>query len=320
MTEADKIRLGIIGLGAMGLEMLRVANQHSDYVVTVASDIDTDAIDFIKEEFPAINFSSSPIDVIESDKVDAVYIASPPNSHAKYAILSMQLGKAVFCEKPLTVNLPEGIEMVEAARETQMINAVNFALADRHAVFEIERAVKSGEVGNIEGVEIRLLFPKWPRSFQSKAYWLNSRTQGGFIREVFSHFAYLTDRIVGPLVPRFLQLDFSNKDSVSSEVSAHGLFYAGNVPVKVSGQSQTAAPETYEWNLYGSKLSYSLRNWDELYSSDGTEWKRVFLSCIRGTEHTRLTEFAKAIRGEKNCLPDFLTSLIVAQLVESFHR
>ncbi|PZS30305.1 MAG: hypothetical protein DLM58_13890 [Pseudonocardiales bacterium] len=42
-------------------------------------------------------------------------------------------------------------------------------------------------------------FPEWPRAFQADARWLADRAQGGFVREVLSHFIYLTDRLVGPV-------------------------------------------------------------------------------------------------------------------------
>lgn len=304
----------------MGSEMFRAAIDHPEFRVTYCADIDSNNIMRLKSEFPSIKFTQSPFELIESNEVDAVYIAVPPDFHAVYSVRSMIHNKAVFCEKPLTVNLSDGMTMIMAATETKMVNVVNFPFADRHAVYEIERAIKEGEVGNIMGVEIRLLFPEWPRKFQAKAAWLSTRTQGGFIREVFSHFVYLTDRILSPLTPVFVRLDHTPEDFLTSEVNASGLFYSGNVPVKLNALSGAAIPETYEWNLYGSKRSYSIRNWDELYQSDGTGWQSVTLHQQRGTEKTRLTLFAKAIRGEQHNLPDFAVGFRVARIIESFHQ
>jgi 1,5-anhydro-D-fructose reductase (1,5-anhydro-D-mannitol-forming) len=83
---------------------------------------------------------------------------------------------------------------------------VNFALSDQQASQHVEKALADGLVGDVLGVEIRLHFPEWPRKFQAGAAWIDGREQGGFVREVFSHFAYLTDRLLGPLEPVHVEL------------------------------------------------------------------------------------------------------------------
>jgi predicted dehydrogenase len=186
---------------------------------------------------------------------------------------------------------------------------------------QLERALKSGEVGDVCGVEIRLAFPKWPREFQSEAVWLASRRQGGFIREVFSHFAYVTDRLIGSLKPAFVQLVRSRGSIDGSESSAFGLLHAGHIPVSVVGQTNAAAPEMYEWYIYGTQRSYCLRDWGDLFISRGKSWDKVALDGESGSEMIRLTTFSKQIRGEKldNRLPDFSVGLRVLKPVDAFH-
>ena len=85
-------------------------------------------------------------------------------------------------------------------------------------------------------------------------------------------------------------------------------------------QTNAAVPETYEWFLYGERRSYCLRNWGELYVSEGDEWSSVPLTGERGSEHTRLTAFVRAIRcGEYVNLADFESALRVQKVVEVFH-
>ena len=202
------INLGIIGLGAMGSYMLSVAAEHPDFNVLLCVDVNPDTVRSARETYPHIQFTTSPADVIGSQQIEAVYIATPPLFHAEYAIGAMRQGKSVFCEKPLAISVAEGAMMVEVARQTNIANAINFPLADDRAVLEIERALQTGEIGNIRGVDVRLLFPIWPRDWQAGATWVAGREQGGFIREVFSHFAYLTDRLLGPVTLDFVQMKF----------------------------------------------------------------------------------------------------------------
>ncbi len=318
--RGQRVRLGVIGLGVMGSRTLNAALAHPDYVVPLAADLGEDAVTRARVAHPDIEFVS-PEDVISSGELDAVYIATPPASHAAIAVAAMRSGKAVFCEKPLAVDLADGRLMHEVAAGTGMANAVNFPLADTAATTYIERSLRSGEVGQVRGIDVRLTFPVWPRAFQASATWVGERAEGGFIREVFSHFAYLTDRLAGPLRPVHVGLHFPDDPRVS-EYAAHGLLACGDVPVHVSGRAGLAGPESYEWVLWGSRRSYLLRDWLRLFVSEGGDWSPVELgSGAVGAEATRLTSFARAIRGEKyDNLADFGSALRVQEAVEAFHR
>jgi predicted dehydrogenase len=312
-SSTDPVRLAVVGLGAMGSRMLEEALAHPDFTVVRAFDLNPDTA------HPDVEFATDLGGVLEADDIDAVYIASPPAVHAEQAIAAMRAGKAVFCEKPLAVDLDEARRMVEVADETGVVGAVNFALSDAAAVLEVEREITSGAVGDVRGVDVRLSFPRWPRSFQADAAWLARPAQGGFVREVLSHFVYLTDRVVGPL--DVVDVGVDADDPAASEVAARGFLRAKDVPVHVSAFSGTAAPEVYEWTLWGTRRSYQLRQWRHLFVSDGGPWTPVPKPAVDGSESTRLTLFAAAIRGEhQRNLADFASGLRVAEVVEAFHR
>ena len=314
----EQIRLGIVGLGAMGAEMLDVAAKHPDFDVPRAADLDQGTLDRLASTHPGVSFDTDASAVVSAPELDAVYLATPPSSHAALAVAALDSGKAVFSEKPLAISLADGQRMRDAALRTGLANAVNFALSDRHAVLEVERQLRSGVAGTVRGVDIRLQFPLWPRAFQSTATWLAGRAQGGFVREVLSHFVYLTDRLLGPLRPEQVSTD---RPDGGSETAARGLLRAGEVPVHVSAVAGLAGPEVYEWTLWGTQRSYRLSDWDSLSISDGGEWKPVALEGERGSEFTRLTLFADAIRGGNPAdLADFDAALRVQQVIEAFHQ
>jgi predicted dehydrogenase len=174
------IRLGIIGLGVMGADMLGVARGHPEFEVVTAADPHAPALDRARAAHPGVSYLERPEDMLARDGLDAVYIASPPATHARYAVAAMSAGKAVFAEKPLAVDLAEGREMVAVAAATGAANAVNFVLSDRAAALAVGRALRAGEIGTVIGVEMRFAFPQWPRAFQESATWVAGRAQGGF--------------------------------------------------------------------------------------------------------------------------------------------
>lgn len=320
--DADApFRLGIIGLGAIGAEMLRVASMHPEFTVLRACDVRHVVLDRLRPAYPAVSFTTSALEVVESTDLDAVYVATPPAFHADVATAAIRAGKAVLCEKPLAITRADGEQMRQAADNGGVATGVNFALSDRNATLEIERSLHAGEVGKVLGVDVRLHFPRWPRDFQKGATWLAGREQGGFVREVFSHFAYLTDRLLGPLRPVDVSADYPSDDPGSSEVAARGLLRCGDVPVHLSAFAGAPGPEVYEWTLWGTHRSYLLRNWDELFVSAGDEWVPVHLHSERGSEATRLSLFADAIRGQASRdLADFAAGFRVQEAVEAFHR
>ena len=313
MTDLP-LRLGVIGLGAMGAEMLAVAAAHPDVAVELAADHYEAAIERARIANPEVAFTDDPMAVIASTAIDAVYIAAPPSTHARYAIAAMNAGKAVFCEKPLAVDLAEGEEMVNVAASTGLVNALNYTLSDRSAAVEVLRAVRAGEAGDILGVDIQLLFPEWPREFQKEARWVAGREQGGFLREVGSHFVFLTDRVVGPLTAVHTEVSYGE----DGENTATGLFSANGIPVRLTG-NVAAGPETYAWTLYGSRRSYRITSWGELSVGDASGWKPVELTGPWGGEDTRLAEFVGAVRGRPSTLADFAAGLRVQQVIEAFH-
>ncbi len=296
----------------MGRAMLEAAKDHPDVSVTVCCDSDAARGDGLGR------FTTTAEDVLLAKDVDGVYIATPPNTHAAFALAAFHAGKAVLCEKPLATKIAEGKRMVEAARSTGLVNAIHFPLCDRLAVVTLEQALRRGELGRLRGVEMRFLFPQWPRPFQQHAAWLSSRSEGGYLREVFTHFVYLTQRLVGPVSLKTLNVDYA--DHATSEYRAYGVFAAGDVDMTFMSHAAVAAPETYEWALYGETASYRLLAWRDLQRSiAGGPWETLALPGEQGSERTRLTHFASAVHGQPHALPDFAIGLSAQVVVESCH-
>ncbi|GIG64538.1 Gfo/Idh/MocA family protein [Phytomonospora endophytica] len=317
MSDNAKVRLGIIGLGAMGGHVLASARDHADITVTVAADLDPATVERHRATDPAVTYTTDPAQVVAADDIDALYIATPPAFHAELAVAALRRGIAVFCEKPLAVSEADGRAMLAAAEEAGVACAVNFALSDRAAVLEIERALAAGEAGEVLGVDVRLRFPRWPRAFQADARWLDGREQGGFVREVFSHFVYLTDRLLGPVEVVDAGLDYAEG---ASETAARGHLHAGGVPVHLSAFAGIAGRETYEWVLWGTRRSYTLDAWSRLLVSDGGDWTPVELTGPQGGEPSRLAAFARAVRGGPQVnLADFAAGFRVQRVIEAFH-
>ena len=182
-------KVGIIGLGIMGSRMLASMNAHPDFDVRYAWDLSMARQQQVRDQHPNIQVPGSGQKLVSFEDLDLVYIATPPTTHVGYAELAMENAKAVLCEKPMAVDLQEGRRLVQTAKSLVVPNAVNFGFATGSVYHALRDAMDSGQLGEPVKIEMKFHFSKWPRSWQKAGRWLSGRVEGGFIREVFSHFA-----------------------------------------------------------------------------------------------------------------------------------
>ncbi|KHE72108.1 Gfo/Idh/MocA family protein [Halobacillus sp. BBL2006] len=110
------IRFGIIGTNTITEKFLQAGKQHPEFeFIAVYSRTEERAQEFAAKHGAAHTFTSIK-NLAESTEIDAVYIASPNSFHAEQAILCMENGKHVLCEKPMASNQKEVASMINVAR------------------------------------------------------------------------------------------------------------------------------------------------------------------------------------------------------------
>ncbi|SDN41777.1 Predicted dehydrogenase [Paenibacillus sp. yr247] len=115
------IRFAVIGTNWITEEFIHAARETGEFVLTaVYSRTEQKAEEFARKFEISHRFSN--LDTfVQSNEFDAVYIASPNSLHAQYAILCMNHGKHVICEKPAASNTKELTAMIEAARSNKVV-------------------------------------------------------------------------------------------------------------------------------------------------------------------------------------------------------
>ncbi len=112
-----KVRFGIIGTNFIVDKVLEAAKlDHRFELTAIYSRTQERADEFAKKHNVPYTFTSLE-DMVSSNLIDAVYIASPNSLHASQSILCMQHGKHVFCEKPFASNAHEVKAMIAAAEK-----------------------------------------------------------------------------------------------------------------------------------------------------------------------------------------------------------
>lgn len=250
------VTIGIIGAGIMGERMLHAAQEQALDFVQVTGIWDPSAEALARIGGLAPHAQSVPALIAAAQ---CVYVASPPASHLEYALAGLEAGKAVFCEKPLAVDMSAGRAFVAAVGGGRV--AVNFPMASSPAVAKLVHWLAEGVVGTQLRLEIEVGFVGWPRSWQRDAAgWLDQPAQGGFTREVVSHFLFLTRRLCGAMVLQAGRARFESPNTSERAIAAQ--LTAGGLPVILTGGVGTTLKDDHNtWTLWGDRGAIRLRDW-----------------------------------------------------------
>jgi predicted dehydrogenase len=316
------IKLGILGAGIMGKRLLRAALDHAAEVVQVSGiwDPAEAARTRMAASFPGLTVAGSAAEVIAA--CDCLYIASPPATHLAHARAGLGAGRAVLCEKPLAVDVAEAREFAAEAQGERI--AVNFPMASSFAVDQLRGWIAEGAVGTPRTLDIEAAFAAWPRGWQrDAASWLDRPEQGGFTREVLSHFLFLTGRLAGSF--RLEDAFAAFPEPGRSERAVRARLRVGALPVTVFGSVGTTGKDDHNtWTLQGQNGAIRLRDWAiaERLGPDG-DWQ-ASPDAMPPNERARplvlrrqLMAVAAMTRGEAHGLATVAEALAVQEVVEA---
>ena len=178
----DKIRVGFIGIGNRGSQLLNLFMQNKDCEIAALCDIyepytlrDRSRVDerYLADrpgQIPKMGekFASPPKiykdyrDLISDKDIDAVCIATPDHWHAKQTIDAIKAGKDVYVEKPLTQTIVEGRKMVEAQAASTQVVAVGLNRRGNVVYQKLAKEIPAGKIGKVtvaRAARISNMFP-----------------------------------------------------------------------------------------------------------------------------------------------------------------
>ena len=151
------IRVGVVGLGYWGPNLVRCFSELADCKVTAFCDQNIDRLLMVKNRFPAIQPFDNYDQLLASDVVDALVIATPTASHFQLASKALKQGIHVFVEKPLARTVEECQQLIEIADESGANLFVGHIFLHSSPVAKLKELIESGELGNINYISSRRL-------------------------------------------------------------------------------------------------------------------------------------------------------------------
>lgn len=199
----NKIRWGIIGCG----DVTEVKSgpafnliEDSELIAVMRRDA-TKAEDYAKRHNVPKWYSDA--DKLINDKdVNAIYIATPPSSHAEYTIKAAEAGKPVFVEKPMAANYSDCVKMVDVCKQNNVPLFVAYYRRELPYFKKIQDLISANEIGDVRLVNIKLFSSiKVEDSKKENLPWRVTPeiSGGGYFYDLASHqFDYL-DNLFGSI-------------------------------------------------------------------------------------------------------------------------
>src|ERR1041385_5122118 len=159
----EGVRLGLIGIGNRGDQVLDAFLKHPDAEVVAVSDLSQAYMDFAAKKAGTTPKQFKDYRrLLELKDVDAVVIATPDHWHALQTIHACQAGKDVYVEKPLSLCVAEGRRMVQAVQKHNRVCQVGIHRRSVVSCHEATAFVRGGGLGKVTAARAFHIQNEWP--------------------------------------------------------------------------------------------------------------------------------------------------------------
>lgn len=321
---SEFLNVGVIGLGVMGQRMLARLASHDRLRATLVWDANPAALAQTLGRYPQLRAAEDAATLIATPGLASLYIATPPGPHMALSDLAFDAGLAVFCEKPLTVDFAAARACIARIEAEGQRAAVNFALASSPGLALLQTSFGAAShlpLGALNAVELELAFAAWPRPWQAAAgAWLGERLEGGFTREVLSHFIFVLQRVLGPAGVLQHRVDYP-ADGLGAETALRAELQAAGVPIRITAQvgGEIADHNRMLWSSGEGEIE--LTEWFSQIQQRRSDLTRPLggdgANLRQTSQADQLNQWVALIEGRSHSLPGYAEALAVQQTIEA---
>lgn len=255
--------------------------------------------------------------LINDSQVNAVYIATPPSSHATYAIMAMKAGKPVYVEKPLAASYMDCQRVMRISAETGVPCFV--AYYRRHLPYfnKVRELVSNGAIGKVINVQIRFSVP--PRDLDYNSTNLPWRVQqdiagGGYFYDLAPHQLDLLQEFFGPIV------------HVSGFHANRGGLYQSEDTVSAAFSFQDGMPGSGSWCFVGhesartdqieligekGRICFSVFTYSPIILQTSNGREEIIIPNPKHVQLPLIEQVVKHLQGISTCTADCISATSV---------
>ena len=220
----EPVRIGVVGLGYWGPNLIRNLNDLEEADVRWICDLDQARLDTFVRRYPSVRGTRSFEDLIADPDLDAVAIATPVSTHYPLALAALHAGKHVFIEKPLAASVAQAEELAALAVARGLTLMPGHTFLYSPPVNIIRDLITSGELGDIYFIsmsrvnlglhqsDVSVAWDLGPHDFSILRYWLEVTP---------SHVAATSRSCIFPNIPdvAFINLEYEQGAIAHVELS-----------------------------------------------------------------------------------------------------
>jgi len=150
----DRVRVGMIGVGARGQELLKQVEKVLNVELVAIADIYSRRRDEAKHMASGLQTFDDHSRLLEMKDLDAVIVASPLHIHARHFLDTLDAGKDLYSEKTMTWSIPEAEQCLAAAKKSNRVVQIGLQHESSGALADTRKWIKDGIVGKVTQVEL----------------------------------------------------------------------------------------------------------------------------------------------------------------------
>ena len=190
------IRVGLVGLGKMGISHYAILNAHPEVELVAVCDSAQYLLGMLSK-YTGVRTYGDYRSMIDEAALDCLVVATPSKTHADIVRYALERDLDVFCEKPFVLDPQDGERLVALARRGLRVTQVGYHYRFVGAFREAQRLLAAGALGRIHHVRAEAYGPVVLRSKGST--WRGARSEGGgCLYDYASHAIDLVNFLVGP--------------------------------------------------------------------------------------------------------------------------
>ena len=143
------IRIGIIGYGYWGPNLLRNFSELPGATAAAVADLDPQKLALVQRRYPAVKITASFQDLLNDPAIDAIAIATPVSTHFELGMAALKAGKHLWIEKPLAETSLQARKLIDEAEKRKRVLFVDHTFIYTGAVRKMGEIVKSGDLGHV---------------------------------------------------------------------------------------------------------------------------------------------------------------------------
>jgi predicted dehydrogenase len=143
------IRIGVIGCGYWGPNLIRAFSEATGSTVEMVSDLRSDRLANIRKRYPSVPATQDTNEIFANPRIDAVVIATPVTTHAELALTALKAHKHVLVEKPMTDSVESAAQLVDQASRRRLVLMVDHTFVYTGAVRKIHDLIAKGHLGEL---------------------------------------------------------------------------------------------------------------------------------------------------------------------------